>query len=159
MAGWKKPRGRHNRGAPENVNTLSRGAESGFELGLGQADGALTFLPLTAFLMSFTRSKRLRTERLPPTVPVALSVECLDIYVCLVKVNSASLRKCGRFLYSRNSFYASQISDFFSLFFRNSETKFSSRCALVGEDSTSRCMFALDSPRPEEYSTIELREV
>lgn len=38
-------------------------------------------------LRILTRSKRFRTERLPPTVPVALSEECLDM-TKLVKVYS-----------------------------------------------------------------------
>ena len=63
--------------------------------------------------MSFTRSKRLRTERLPPTVPVALSVECLDISVYCVKGLPASLRKGGRHLYSKSPQIASQIYVFF----------------------------------------------
>ena len=39
--------------------------------------------------------------------------------MCLVKVSSASLRKCGRLLYSRNFGIASQISDFFSFNWRS----------------------------------------
>lgn len=51
-------------GAPENVSTLSRGALSGFELGLGQANGALTFLPLTALLHELNALETLENRTL-----------------------------------------------------------------------------------------------
>lgn len=101
----KKPPGTIYREAPaRNCKRATRGCAGITQfsnLVFGRPSGLWPFFHWPRSFRSLTRSKRLRTERLPPTVPVAFRVECLDMIVIDSKIGSRirhGTRHCGALL-------------------------------------------------------------